>query len=378
MRNKNSLNVLHIIGDLDDGGVQKILTELCIGDKKNSHTVISFRDNGKYVSLLSRSGIRVECLQMPVGRISLKSICTLLLLIRSVSPSTIQTWMYHGSLIGSIAARIVSSAPIFWSIHNSNLSEGTVKKTTRLVSHILRYLSFFIPKAIIYCAHRSLEYHVSLGYTKEKSYVVENGYNFDTFKPDSLARCQFRSSLNIPEDVPLLGMVARFDPQKDHKNLFKAISILKQKKVRFYFVLVGSGMTLNNSEILALVNKYNIKDHLIFLGQRKDIPTVMNSIDIHVLSSLAEAFPNVLVESMACGTPCVSTDVGDATLILGDTGWIVNTRSPEDLADGILDALFCFADKDEWYLRKILVRQRVVDRFSIDKMICRHNSVWHK
>jgi len=376
MPNSHALNVLHIIGDLDDGGVQKILTDLCIRDKANRHTVISFRDNGKYGSLLSKSGIRVECLQMPVGRISLKGIWTLLLLIRSLCPSTIQTWMYHGSLIGGIAARIVSSAPIFWSILNCNLSDGTVKQTTQWVSRILRYLSFFMPKAIIYCAHRSLEYHVSLGYNKVNSYVVQNGYNFDSFKPDNLARGQFRSSLSIPVDVPLLGMVARFDPQKDHKNLFNAIAILKQKEVRFFFVLVGSGMTLENSEISAFVDNYNIKDRLIFLGQRKDIPSVMNAMDIHVLSSLAEAFPNVLVESMACGTPCVSTDVGDATLIVGDTGWIVNPQSPQDLADGILEALRCFADRDEWYLRKLHVRQRVVDRFSIDKLIYQHNSVW--
>jgi glycosyltransferase involved in cell wall biosynthesis len=376
MSNIQALNVLHIIGDLDDGGVQKILADLCVGDKANRHTVVSFRDNGKYGSLLSKNGIRVECLQMPVGRISIKGIWTLLLMIRSICPTTIQTWMYHGSLIGSVVARIVSSAPIFWSIHNCNLSDGTVKRATQWVSRILRYLSFFMPKAIIYCAHRALEYHVSLGYNKANSYVVQNGYNFDSFKPDNLARVQFRSNLAIPVDVPLLGMVARFDPQKDHENLFKAISILKQKEVRFSFVLVGTGMTLETSEIAAFVDNYKIKDHLILLGQRNDISSVMNAIDIHVLSSLAEAFPNVLVESMACGTPCVSTDVGDATLIVGDTGWIVNPQSPQELADGILAALNCFADRDEWYLRKLRARQRVVDRFGIDKLIYQHNAVW--
>jgi glycosyltransferase involved in cell wall biosynthesis len=377
MSQNQTLNVLHIIGDLDDGGVEKVLYELCVGDKANSHTVISLKDKGKYGHPLSVNGIRVECLQMPAGRVTLEGIRILLALIRSISPSIIQTWMYHGSLIGSIAAKLVSSAPIYWSIHHGNLSIGTVKRSTRLVSNILRYLSYLIPKKIIYCAYQSLTLHASLGYRKTNSIVIQNGYNFDMFKPDNLVREKFRHSLILPVDIPLFGMVARFDPQKDHNNLFRAISILKQRDLSFLFILVGSGMTLDNSALSALVDRYNIKDRLIFLGQRQDIPAVMNGIDIHVLSSLGEAFPNVLAESMACGTPCVSTEVGDAALIVGETGWIVPPQSPEGLANGMFEALRCFvSDKAKWNLRKLHARERVVDNFSIDKLVYSYTSLW--
>lgn len=379
MSQNQSMNVLHIIGDLDDGGVEKVLYELCVGDTTNRHIVISFKDEGKYGSLLTFNGIRVECIQMPPGRVTLRGIWELLSLIRSISPSVIQTWMYHGSLIGGIAAKLVSFTPVFWSIHHGNLSEGTVKHTTRWVSIVLRYLSFFIPKGIVYCAHQSLALHASLGYRKKNSYVIQNGYNFDKFKPDDLARQQFRNSLSVSVDVPLLGMVARFDPQKDHDNLFHAISILKQSGVPLFFALVGTGMALDNAEITDIADKYDIKDRLIFLGQRQDIPVVMNGIDIHVLSSLGEAFPNVLVESMACGTPCVSTDVGDAALIVGATGWIAPPRSPQDLADRMSEALCCFAsDKSKWDSRKIHARQRVVDNFTIDKLVYQYTSLWSR
>jgi len=371
------MHILHIIGDLDDGGVEKVLYELCVEDKANRHTVISLKDGGKYGSLLSAKDVTVKCLKMPSGRLSLKGVWELLSFIRTISPTVIQTWMYHGSLVGSIAAKLVSVAPVFWSIHHGNLSVGTVKRTTRWVSSILKYLSYFIPKAIVYCAHQSLALHASLGYRKTKSLVIQNGYNFDKFKPDDWAREQFRESLSLPPEVPVFGMVARLDPQKDHKNLFEAISILKQTDTFFLFILVGSGMTSDNTRITDIAEEFDIKDRLIFLGQRQDVPVVMNGIDIHVLSSLGEAFPNVLAEAMACGTPCVSTDVGDAALIVGENGWIVPPRSPQDLANGMGTALRCFAsDKIKWNLRKLEARQKVVENFGLGRMVNKYTSLW--
>ena len=371
------MHILHIIGDLDDGGVEKVLYELCVEDKVNRHTVISLKDGGKYGQLLSANDVSVKCLQMPPGRLSLKGVRELFSFIRTISPTVVQTWMYHGSLIGSIATKLVSVAPVFWSIHHGNLSVGTVKPTTRLVSSILMYISYFVPKAIIYCAHQSSALHASLGYSKNKSVVIQNGYNFDMFKPDDLSREQFRASLSLPPELPVFGMVARFDPQKDHKNLFEAIAILKQSDVFFLFILVGLGMTSDNNSIIEIADEFDIKDRLIFLGQRQDVPVVMNGIDIHVLSSLGEAFPNVLAESMACGTPCVSTDVGDAALIVGENGWIVRPRSPQDLANGMRSALSCFtADEVKWNMRKSDARKRVVEKFGLTLMVNKYTALW--
>lgn len=145
----------------------------------------------------------------------------------------------------------------------------------------------------------------------------------EQYSPNKTKALDLRTQWNISQNIPLIGMVARFDPQKDHRTLIKSLSFLKRSQKMFHCILVGSEMDVTNSDLLAWIKAEDVEENITLLGRRNDIPSVMNALDIHVLSSIGEAFPNVLAEAMACGTPCVTTDVGDAALIVGDTGWIV-------------------------------------------------------
>jgi glycosyltransferase involved in cell wall biosynthesis len=99
---------------------------------------------------------------------------------------------------------------------------------------------------------------------------------------------------------------------------------------------------------------------------------------LHVLSSsFGEAFPNVLAEAMACGVPCVTTDVGDSAFILGETGWVVKPKEPETLANAIIQALQEKQTNNQaWLERKESCRKHILENFSIDKMINRYRFVW--
>lgn len=110
---------------------------------------------------------------------------------------------------------------------------------------------------------------------------------------------------------------------------------------------------------------------------RDNIPAVMNALDVHILSSLGESFPNVIAEAMACGTPCVTTDVGDAALIVGDTGWVVPPRDPTALADAIADAIGALSDKDQWARRRASARLRIQEKFSVETMCSAYRNLWN-
>ena len=103
----------------------------------------------------------------------------------------------------------------------------------------------------------------------------------------------------------------------------------------------------------------------------------MNELDLHILSSSSEGFPNVIAEAMACEVPCVTTCAGSAGVIVGDTGWVVPTKDSKALSDSITDALDEIKNNEyEWKCRKSKSRQRIVQNFSLEVMIDKYNEVW--
>src|SRR5699024_11157767 len=114
----------------------------------------------------------------------------------------------------------------------------------------------------------------------------------------------------------LIGMVARYTPEKDHDMLVKSLSMFFPRHTEAHAIIVGKGVVegLKNA-----VEVYKIKRFVTLLESIDDMPKFMNMIDLHVLTSKSEGFGNVIIESIASGTPCISTDVGDARVILGDS-----------------------------------------------------------
>lgn len=143
--------------------------------------------------------------------------------------------------------------------------------------------------------------------------------------------------------------------------------------------LVGPGMTKDNADLVALVKAHNLWEQVLLLGPRDDIPAVMNALDTHVLSSsFGEAFPNVVAEAMACGTPPIVTDVGDAALIVGDCGWVVAPKDAVRLAGAIADAMAAMGCAESWQARKQACRERVTEEFSLARMTAAYRAVWQE
>lgn len=371
------MKVLHIITSLSDGGAEAVLYRMCKFDKSNTHTVISLMNEQKYVPMLKKIGINVFTLNFSNRRVNLKGMLKLYRLIKQIKPDVVQTWLDHADLVGGVIAKFAGKKNIVWGVHHSELKRGESKLFTIFISRINALMSYLIPRKIIYCAEESRKAQEKIGYKKSKGMIVFNGYDWKDFKPDNSIALSLRNELSIDNDTFLIGHVGRYDPQKDLGNLIDAFSILHKKNLKFQASIVGTELDKKNSELLASIKKHDLCMHVHLLGRRDDIEVVMNGIDLFVLSSVSEAFPNVINEAMLCGTPCVTTDVGDSRFIVGETGWTVRPKDSLALADAIIKA---YNEKNSnsssWTKRKAACRRRVEDNFSIDQMIENYKEVW--
>lgn len=371
------MKVLHIITSLSDGGAEAVLYRMCKFDKSNTHTVISLMNEQKYVPMLKKIGINVFTLNFSNRQVNLKGMVKLYRLIKKIEPDVVQTWLDHADLVGGVIARFAGKKNIIWGVHHSELKRGESKLSTIFISRVNALMSYFIPRKIIYCAEESRKAQEKIGYKKSKGIIVFNGYDWKGFKPDNSIVQSLRNELSIHHDTFLIGHVGRYDPQKDLGNLIDAFSILNKKNLKFQASIVGTELDKENSELVASIKKHDLCMHIHLLGRRDDIEVVMNGIDLFVLSSVSEAFPNVINEAMLCGTPCVTTDVGDSRFIVGETGWTVRPKDSMALADAIIKA---YNEKNSnsssWIKRKVACRKRVEDNFSIDIMIENYKKVW--
>lgn len=369
--------ICHIITDLDDGGVEAVLFRLCIFPQRGyRHLVIALGPEEKYASMLREAGVETHCLGLLRGRLTAGALLRLRSLLRQCRPDVVQTWMYHANLVGGVAARLAGRKNVVWGLHHSYLVAGT-KIRTRLVNRLCAWLSSIIPSRIVACAEKARLVHEEYGYNPRKIVVVTNGCDTAEFQPDGTAGQAIRRGLGIGSGTPVIGFVGRWHADKDHANLIVAFARVARHFSDARLVLVGKGCMRENAEIRAQLQRNGVSAAVHLLGQRTDIPAIMNAFDIHVLPSRGEAFPNVVVEAMACGTPCVVTDVGDAALIAGDVGWVVPPGDSEQLAVAIADALQRRGDEAAWQARKHAVRIRIVERFSLERMVDRYHAVWN-
>jgi glycosyltransferase involved in cell wall biosynthesis len=370
------MRVMHIITGLANGGAEAALYRLVTAASSGiEHRVVSLMDRGKYGPLLESAGVRVDSLGMERSRLGAGALLRLYRLMRSARPDVVQTWMYHANLIGGIVARLAGCRHVVWGIHHCDLDRASSKASTRAVARLGAIVSRRLPREIVCCAAQAARVHRRIGYA-DKLLVIPNGYDTTRFAPDPSARARLRAGWGVGPDEALLGMVARWHPQKDHYNLLDALVRVRAGRPNVKCVLVGDGCEAGNRMLVGWVRSLGLSGHVHLSGPRDDIPAVMNAIDLHVLSSSGEAFPNVLAEAMSCGTPCVATAVGDTAAIIGPTGWLVQPGRPDDLARAIVSALQSMQDREGWAARRAACRARIEERFSIGRMSESYAAVW--
>jgi glycosyltransferase involved in cell wall biosynthesis len=369
------VKIIHIITGLGDGGAEHILYKICRYDHLNEHIVISLKRFGKYFKLLNKLDVKVYSLNINI--FSIFQFFKLIKILRLLKPDLVQTWLVHGDFVGSIAAKLAGIQNIVWNVRYSNLERKNTKFTTFVLVKILAKLSHIIPKSVIVVSKSTKFFCINFGYNKKKLCLISNGYDLNILKPLSNQKLYFQKKLKIKKNVPIIGLVARYHPVKDHFNLLQALSIMKSKNINFYCVLVGSNINNSNVKLISEIKRLKLSNFIKLIETNNNIVQVMNGLNIKILCSKREGFPNVVAEAMACGTPCIVTDVGDAALIVGKTGWIIPPNNPIKLAEAINKAINEMITKN-WSKRCNQSRIRIEKKFDISKMIASYNKEWIK
>ncbi len=363
----NKTKILYVITGLGTGGAEMMLYKVLsrIDRDKFAPEIVSLIDRGTFGDRFETLDIPVHTINMPVGIPTPNGLVKLVKLINSVQPDLLQGWMYHGNIAAQIGNLLAQrQVPVCWSIHHSIDSLAKEKFTLASLIRLTIWLSHYISK-IVFSSQRSKQQHEALGYAANKTQLIHDSFDVSRFQSLPEARNQIRQTLDLSEDTLLIGSIARYHPMKDHANFLRAAALIASDYPQLHFLLIGSDVTLKNSTLAALIEDLQIKDRVHLLGERRDIPQLAAALDIFTSSSaFGEAFPNVIGEAMSCEVPCVVTNIGDSSYIVGDTGLTVPPKNPGALADGWRQLLNL-----EPSARTALgkqARQRILQEFSLD------------
>lgn len=269
--------------------------------------------------------------------------------LRKEKPDIVHTHLFGGDTWGRIAA-ILARVPVIVSTeHNMNFDEGWIKRKVK------KFLSHFTKK-IVAVSEAVKNYSVSRDKIKAKKItVIVNGIDLDKFAL-------------IPEkefsNPPVIGIIGRLEEQKGHKYLFEALNLIKI--IPWILWVVGDGSKKNELERLA--KDLNLRERIIFLGARKNIPEILSGIDIFVMPSLWEGLGLAVLEAAAAGKPIVASCAGGIPEIIEDrkTGILVEPKNVKSLADGLERILLGKIDAREMGGR---AREIVKEKFSAERMV---------
>ena len=358
------MKICHVITGLGTGGAQAALYRLVqtLRPPEFEHVVIALGAAGS-MSAMFAGAAEFHHLGMHPARLLPHEVLRLRRMLRACRHDVIQSWMYHANLLTAMAGW-GESAPVVWNIRHSLHALSYEKRATRWVIRAGAQLSRR-PVRIIFNAAVSRAQHVAFGYDGARSVVIPNGFDTAEFAPCAAERARVRAELDIPADALTVGLVARVHPMKDHATFLQAAKRFGEMHPRSVFVLVGEGADAANRELGALIDRLDLRDRVRLCGRRSDIAAIDNALDIAASSSAwGEAFPNATAEAMACGVPCVVTDVGDAPAIVDDTGAVVPPRDPVALGDAWARLAALGAEARRALGQR--ARARVIQHYAID------------
>ena len=371
------MKILYIISGLPTGGAEMMLYKLLSVIDRDifEPVVISLTDYGSLGNNIKNLNIPVYKMEMKAGFPNPYKVWGFIKLIRKIKPELIQGWMYHGNLAALLAKWVLPNRVfLLWNIRHT---PDDLKKEKRLTALVIRLGAKFSshPDRIIYNSNVSEQKHELLGYDNKNKSIIPNGFNCEQFKPFNNAKSKLRHSLGLKKDTLLIGLVARYHIMKDHITFLHSAGKLNKTYPEIHFVLVGQDVDKNNHFLIKLIEDLKITKNVHLLGKRMDVDEITAGLDIACSSSSwGESFSNAIGEAMACGIPCIVTDVGDSVWIVGETGIVVKPGDRKAFT-GAMITLIKMSFEERLRLGK-LARNRIIKLFSLDPVVKQYEDMY--
>lgn len=355
------MKIVFWIPSLETGGAERQLVVLANGLAALGHrvSIITSYGGGKLEAMLAGPdliGLNKRG-RWDLVRFSFRCVQT----VRRLAPDILYTFLGTPNILSSLLGPFLGGARRVWGVRASDMDLSRYDWGVRLAAR-LEVLCARTAHAIIVNSEAGMLHAVRRGMPRQLMTVIPNGIDTGRFRPDMGVRRAVRREWGVGPDHVLVGLMARLDPMKDIPTFFKAAARAARSDAALRFICVGAGPL--EVELRSLAASLGLEDRLIWAGFRSDAERACNGFDMCVLSSRTEGFPNVLGEAMACSVPCVTTDVGDAAQIVGDTGIVVPPGNPEALAAAILSMAGRIRRGDV-----AGVRERIKERFSVEAMV---------
>jgi glycosyltransferase involved in cell wall biosynthesis len=373
------IRIVHVTTGLGAGGAERTMINVARGldpSRFQSHVISLSRDRTLEGALRAASITFTTLDAHPFLSLGLGPLRGVAQVLRRQKPDIVQTWLFDADLVGGIAAWM-AGVPVIWNIRASMSDSGwrpfAPSVRQRVVARVCEALSGLIPRNIISCSHVNVTRSMQR-YRQEKIRVIRNGVDTDVFKPDPVAYAEVRGELGVGRETPLIGMVARFHPVKDHATLLAAVRAVIETHPHVRVLLCGAGVEPENAALTRMIQSRGLERFVLRLGYRDDVARIFAAIDLHLFSSRSESFGNVLMEAMAAGVPCASTDVGEARAIIGDAGRVVPPRNAAALAAAVRE-LLDLAPSEMKALR-LRARARICEHFTLQSTIAQYAALY--
>lgn len=326
------MKILYVITGLGQGGAERVVCDLAD----------EMYIRGNEVKIAYLIGNILTCpthKEIELIKIDLNSIVALTSaylklskLIKQYNPDVVHSHMVHANILTRLIRITTPIKKLICTAHNSD-EGGRLRMALYRLTHNLADTTTNVSNT----ATKSFERKKAV--PKNRMITIYNGVNLSNFKYNPSARQEINLEFILNPEIKIILAVGRFNKQKNYPNLLNAIKILKEKNhLPFKLLIAGDGELRESIEIL--IESLNLKNDIIILGRRSDIPKLMSACDVFVLSSDYEGLPTVLIEALACQAHVVSTDVsGVREIVAKNLGKIVQINDSYALADAIYETI---------------------------------------